>query len=345
MAIVAGSNATFGTVGKREDLADIIYNHSREDTPLQSMIARTSASNTTHEWQTDTLRKARVALARQVQGNAFAATVPARRTRVGNYMQIVSESVLTTATQDAVDAAGVSTETNYETLKRGKELKLDIEASLFQNTAGAIGDSVTPAVLAGLPAWLQSNVSRGVGGLSSGHASGVPAAGATDGTKRTFVFGQVQTVMQSCYNNGAKPTILMMGTATRVALSNNFPAGSLATHTIDIRAAAPTFVLGSVDVVVTNFGKLRVVPNAVMATPGLDPDGAALVGGSYRDREAYLIDRSMLSVAYLRPFMMKDQPVAGDISAAKLLVAEYTLRVNSEAGLGVVADLDPALTI
>ena len=46
---------TYDTVGIREDLADIIYNISPTETPFMSGVAKTKATNTSHQWQTDAL--------------------------------------------------------------------------------------------------------------------------------------------------------------------------------------------------------------------------------------------------------------------------------------------------
>ena len=46
---------TYNTTGRREDLADIIYNISPSDTPFMSGVGKNKATNTTHSWQTDTL--------------------------------------------------------------------------------------------------------------------------------------------------------------------------------------------------------------------------------------------------------------------------------------------------
>ena len=46
---------TYQTVGIREDLADIIYSISPTETPFMSGVAKTKATNTTHQWQTDSL--------------------------------------------------------------------------------------------------------------------------------------------------------------------------------------------------------------------------------------------------------------------------------------------------
>ena len=46
---------TYNTTGRREDLADIIYNISPSDTPFMSGVGKNKATSTTHSWQTDTL--------------------------------------------------------------------------------------------------------------------------------------------------------------------------------------------------------------------------------------------------------------------------------------------------
>ena len=44
---------TYQTVGIREDLADIIYSIAPTETPFMSGVAKTKATNTSHQWQTD----------------------------------------------------------------------------------------------------------------------------------------------------------------------------------------------------------------------------------------------------------------------------------------------------
>jgi hypothetical protein len=46
---------TYDTVGIREDLADIIYSISPTETPCYVWVAKTKATNTSHQWQTDAL--------------------------------------------------------------------------------------------------------------------------------------------------------------------------------------------------------------------------------------------------------------------------------------------------
>ena len=55
MAQPSNTFDSYDAVGIREDLQDVIYNVSPEETPFLTKCRKTSASNTLHEWQTDSL--------------------------------------------------------------------------------------------------------------------------------------------------------------------------------------------------------------------------------------------------------------------------------------------------
>ena len=56
MAQPSNTFDSYDAVGIREDLQDVIYNVSPEETPFLTKCRKTTASNTLHEWQTDALR-------------------------------------------------------------------------------------------------------------------------------------------------------------------------------------------------------------------------------------------------------------------------------------------------
>ena len=100
---------------------------SPEDTPFMSAIGRGKASAVYHEWQKDSLS----AVDRtnwQLEGDDVTPTTSAPTTRIGNYCQISRKSWAITGTQEVVDKAGRSSEASYQKAKRGKELRIDIEA-------------------------------------------------------------------------------------------------------------------------------------------------------------------------------------------------------------------------
>lgn len=55
MAIIANTFTSHSAVGIREDLANVIYDVSPEETPFMSNIGESSVTNTLFEWQQDSL--------------------------------------------------------------------------------------------------------------------------------------------------------------------------------------------------------------------------------------------------------------------------------------------------
>lgn len=48
MAVPSGTTQTYGVVGRREDLTDVIHDVTPTDTPFLTAIGKTSAKNTFH---------------------------------------------------------------------------------------------------------------------------------------------------------------------------------------------------------------------------------------------------------------------------------------------------------
>ena len=55
MSIVSNTFTSYDAKGIREDLMNVIYDISPEQTPFVSNIAQEQVSNTMFEWQTDSL--------------------------------------------------------------------------------------------------------------------------------------------------------------------------------------------------------------------------------------------------------------------------------------------------
>jgi hypothetical protein len=316
MAQVTGTYDTFDAKGLREDLEDVIYNISRDETPLLSNIGKTKVKSTFHEWQTDVLAAGSSSNA-VIQGDQYTFADPTASVRVGNRTQISNKLVQITGTLEAVDKAGRDSEISYQIAKLGRELKKDVEAVSFANQASTAGNATTASKTGGLPSWLTSNVSRGVGG-SNGGFSGSNTVAATDGTQRAFTEAQVKTVMQSAYSNGGKPTALYVGAANKV----NFSAFSgIALNRRDVTSDKPLTIIGAADVYVSDFGKLAVVTDL-----------------QQRTRDAFVIDHEYITMGYLRPFETVDVAKIAD-AERKVIQVEYTLIVKNEAAHGVIADL------
>jgi Family of unknown function (DUF5309) len=309
MAIISNTFLTFSAIGNREDLAEAIYNISSTDTPFVTTIGKAEASAVLHEWQTDALAAA--AANAQLEGDdhtSFAAVTPTAR--LSNRCQISAKDVIVSGTQNAVATGGRDQEMVYQLLKRGKELKRDMEFVLTNNQAPVTGNSTTARQLRPLCGWYATNVSRGAGG-----ANGTTSAAATDGTQRPLTESLLKSVLQTCWSNGGDPDMVMVGPFNKTVISGFTGNATRMDKSEDKK------LIASVDIYESDFGTLRIVPNRFQ-----------------RERDAHVLTSDLWAVAYLRPFHTVDIAKTGDAEKG-LVQAEYTLEARNEAGSGIIADL------
>ena len=99
---------SYDAVGIREDLEDVIYDVSPEETPFYSACAKVKASNTLHEWQTDSLRSS--AANAHIEGDATTASARTATSRLGNYTQIFKNATNIPDTDEGLKKAGRAAE-------------------------------------------------------------------------------------------------------------------------------------------------------------------------------------------------------------------------------------------
>ena len=97
MAIASNTFLTYSAKGIREDLSNVIYNISPEETPFVSNIGKGSIANTLFDWQTDALAAA--AANAQLEGDETSYDAVAATVRLQNYAQISRKSVVTASLQ------------------------------------------------------------------------------------------------------------------------------------------------------------------------------------------------------------------------------------------------------
>lgn len=313
MATPTGATSTYDVTGNREDLSDIIYDVSPTQTPFISSIARGNATATNHEWQTDSLAAA--ANNAVIEGEDATTTAASFTTRLGNQTQISDKVPQVTRTQRQVNSAGRADELDYQVMKMGKELKRDMEFVLLSSKAKVVGSESTARELAGVPAWMTTNTDFGATGADP---TGNGTDTRTDGTQRAFLEADLKTVLSSCWDNGGEPDTIMVGSFNKQAMSS-FTGG--ATRTVD---AADKRLTAAIDVYVSDFGELAVVPNRFQ-----------------RSREALILQTDMWAMASLTEFQETPLAKNGDADRVQLL-SEYTLVAKNEAASGIVADLTTA---
>lgn len=316
MAVVTDTFLSYDAKGNREDLTDIIYDVSPTKTPFLSNAGRGTAKSVLHEWQMDALAAA--ADNKHLQGDetTFAAVTPT--IRVGNYTQIAKKAVIISGTQEVVDHAGRNSELGYQLAKLGKEMKRDMEVSLLSNKAGVGGATATIPELAGLPVWIKTNDVVNGGGASAVWTSGVPGAARTDGTQAAFTEAMLKSAVRLVFNSGGDPSTLMVGPFNKQVVSG---FAGISTLTYNLNTPVAGAIIGAADVYKHDFGLLTVVPNRFQ-----------------RERDAFLLDFDLVSVPYLRGFFQEELAKTGD-AHKRHMIAEYTLQVKNEAGLGGIFDL------
>ena len=313
---------TYGTVGIREDLADIIYNIAPTDTPFMSNVGKGSASGTYHEWQTDDLSAATDNKVNE--GVAAPAAESSATTRVGNYTQIASKTVSVTGSNEVADAAGRASQMAYQLAKKGMELKRDMEKTLVgtdkAQVAGAVaGGSQAPRELGSVTSWIGTNCSVGatLGAAPTGDGTDI----ATSGTERVLSDTILNGVIEDVWQSGGNPSMIMCGAFQKSKITGF--TGNTATSRKFTDAEAKKFI-NAVDVYVSDYGELNVVPNRLMLTDTL-----------------LVLQPDMWSVDTYRDFQTKDLAVTGDFESKQLLV-EYTLTSKNEAASGAIRDLTTA---
>ena len=306
---------TFDTndaIGIREDLFNKIYNVDPDETPFLSSISKLSASNTFHEWQTDALG-APSATNAHIEGDNTTAVAVTPTVRLGNYTQIFKKSNLLTGTMEATSRAGRGKEETYQSVMRGKEMKTDMESSIFANNARVAGNSTTARELAGGPTGLTSNTS---GGTGAADATGDGSDARTDGTQRAFTEGLLKTVVASIWDNsGQRPDCVFLGSFNKQAMSGFTGGATKFDKTEDKKLYA------SVDVYEYDFGTISVKPSRHV-----------------RSRDALVLCSDMWAWAQLRPMKLDKLAKTGDNTHYQI-VAEATLVCRNEKASGGVFDL------
>jgi hypothetical protein len=308
---------TYSTTGIREDLSDIIYNISPTDTPFLSSIGKTKATNTSYQWQTDTLTA--VAANAKVEGASISYPTLTSSTKLTNYTQISSKACQVSGTDDAVNLAGRNTEIAYQVAKAAKELKRDMENALLSNVAAATGDATTARALGGVVTWMTSNVSAGTGG--SGAGSG---AIRTDGTQRAFTETLLRATLKTTWDSGGNPDTIMLNGFNKQKLSF-FTGGATRFDKAEDRR-----LMTSIDVYESDFGTMKVVPNRWIRK--------ANSTSAKRGQDVLLLEMDMWAVPFLRDFKLEDPARTADADQ-RFLVVEYTLESKNQAASGLVTDV------
>jgi hypothetical protein len=302
---------TYNQIGIREDLEDVIYDISPMDTFFFSKAAKMRASATTHEWQTDALAAA-VATNAFVEGDDFSAQAITATTRLKNYTQIARKDVVVSRTANKVDTAGRKQEMAYQIVKKGKELKRDIESACLQNKAATVAASNAARVAASVETWIYTVNHISANGQTTNTTpapvSGIAGTAGTDGSSTAFTETVLKSALQQAWSCGGDTDVILMPPAQK----NVFDGFTgVATRFRNVNAGSQADIVGAADVYVSSYGSHKAVLSRYMRTTVV-----------------LCLDMSTWGLAWLDGIQKVDIAKSGD-SEKVMLVGEYTLVAKS----------------
>ena len=300
------------------------------------------------------------------------------RSRLGNYTQINGKTISVSGTRRAIDQAGVADEYAYQLKKRGTELRRDIEHDLIHsfNTAGGTTDlgrgasdtGVTTGnfgarTFGGFQSWINQAIGLEAPDNDGGDSSyggnvkykgeyfaptsnvatgmSIPGANSADTTadRGALSLSDIDEVMQSIYQNGGKAGKIMLSPKLRRDFSDLMVTDSGVRRNIDMDGK----LRQSVDVYMSDFGDVMVVPNYIMGLSNTVSFANGGAGGpvptNVADFSAFMYDPMWFAIATLRPLQEVDVGQRGD-STIGMMIEECTLEVKNPQGCGAIYGLE-----
>ena len=246
----------------------------------------------------------------------------------------------------AVDQAGVADEYAYQLKKRGTEMRRDIEMDIVStgNVSNATGTSGNPGArtMGGYQSFINNPTTvafAGTGGsVSAGSDNGTGVITLADESDRgALSLTDIDGIMQGIYEQGGKASKIMVSPKLRRDFSDLMQTESNVRRNIDMDGK----LRQSVDIYMSDFGDLMVVPNYIM---GLNAPVAGENGGGagnaadWGNASALIFDAMWFAVATLRPMQEVEVGQRGD-STAGMFIEECTLEVKNPKGCGAIYNL------
>lgn len=318
----------------REEVMDKIWDISKIPLPFTDMIGTEKSKNSYKEWTQDTLATPDITNA-VIDGADAGTAVSTTGARVGNHHQIAEKVVKVSYRADAVDTIGRKKELSYRLMRAQQELRRDVEAILMLNQASLAGDSSTAPKTGGLAAWLETNVNFGSGGSAGGFntTTGVVDAATRSTARRALSEATLRSVIQSVYTQGGEASVLMTNPGQVANISQYLLSSTahVATVTSDQgKSREKAAALGAVNVFVTDFGTIKMVPNRLLQDHN---DGSAAAC-----TDVFILDPEYLAVSYLQGYRTDELAKTGAAENRQMLV-DFALIVHTEKAQGLISDI------
>lgn len=330
MAVDSNTFTTFIDTGMKEQVSDLIHNISPRETPFLDGTSKFPVHNRLIQWQTDTLQKPGANA--QLEGDVIsgAAAFSSATSLLSNRTQISDKSLVVSRTTRNTSSHGRGDEYEYQIMKRGAELKTDVEFGLLKNQVVDAGSIGTARVCSGFTTFIANIV-----GLQATAASqGLGTTAVSLITATTLAYSDLASAMTMAYDAGGNPTKMMLTPTLKRAFSAL--AFSATPSTADVRfnisGAQKPIAVGTVDGWLSDFGQVDVVVNRVMSRQTTDT--------TILQKSIYMIDPEHVRVGVFQDFELIPLGQRGLADEAALWT-EYSLEVGSPNAHAIVIGKTP----
>jgi hypothetical protein len=321
-----------------EDVMQKIFDISKIPLPFTDLVGSTRHKNERFDWVLDELNAPDLTNQR-VDGQDAGDLVAITGGRVGNHSQIVDKVIAVSYRADASDTIGRAKELAYRLTRANQEIRRDVEAIALFNQASVPGTDAVAGVTGGLPTWIETSVRNADGTDGTATAGGYNySTGLTEectpGMAAALSFQGIKDCMMDVYMEGGEPSVFMSTPAVISKLSTYlFDNEARVANLVSDQGAPATkkaTALSSVNVIVTDFGTLKLVPNRLM------PDS---VGDGTGSHFAFLLDPEYVSLSYLEGYRTDTLAKTG-LAEKRQISADWGLRVHTERAHGMIVGID-----
>jgi len=174
----------YGDTSIKEDVMDIIFQITPEDTPFFNMIGSSDANSPKHEWQVRSLTTRSDNA--QVEGHTFSFAAPVLPTRVSNFTQIIEKTARVSGSSQASARYAISNLVADQIEQRMVEWKTDTEHALLRGSSASGNASDTARRMDGLLNAVSTNLTAFASGITLGET-------------------ELNDLLESVWNSGGKP--------------------------------------------------------------------------------------------------------------------------------------------
>jgi len=280
----------------------LIEQISPTETPFLTLLGKTRAYNTYHEWLTDVMNATATSGDVVAEGESATNYALQDKTRYANYT-IISDRVFTiSGTEESISHYGLDSQYAYQLEKAMKELKIKIERQLLGASAASAGAAGTARHLGGA-----FKFAIDYGNVVSGEAS-----------TSALTESVYNDLLEDCFEDGGMPDTTFVNGWLKRRISS-FQSDNQRTKEHDGKLDSV------VDVYISDFGQQRIVLDRWCDGLANAEKGAGLT-----------LEMDKWKIAYLRPPRTNPLAVDGDRKSVQIL-AEYTLEALAPTQIGFMS--------